>query len=75
MDWQDHISVDPSVCHGQACIAGTRVMVSVILDNLAAGLSVAEIAESYPSVSVEAVKAALCYAAELARERTAPLGS
>ena len=69
MDWQEHISVDPNVCHGQACIAGTRVMVSVILDNLAAGLSVAEVVESYPSVSVEAVKAALHYAAELTKER------
>lgn len=49
MDWHEHISVDPAVCHGRACIAGTRVMVSVILDNLAAGMTVAEIAESYPS--------------------------
>ena len=74
MDWQEHISVDPNVCHGQACIAGTRVMVSVVLDNLADGLSAAEIAESYPSVSAEAVQAALRYAAELAKERSAPLG-
>ena len=37
MNWHEHISVDPEICHGQACIAGTRVMVTVILDNLAAG--------------------------------------
>ncbi len=30
MDWREYITVDPNVCHGQACIAGTRVMVSVI---------------------------------------------
>ena len=64
MDWQKHISVDPNVCHGQACIAGTRVMVSVILDNLAEGLTSAEIAESYPSVSVEDIQAAVRYAEE-----------
>lgn len=75
MNWHDHISVDPNVCHGQACIAGTRVMVTVILDNLAAGLTVEEIVQSYPSVSTEAVKATLHYAAELARERMAPLGA
>ena len=75
MDWRDYISVDPNVCHGQACITGTRVMVTVILDNLAAGLSPAEIAESYPSVPAEAVQAARQYAAELARERTVPLGA
>ncbi len=69
MDWQKHISVDPQVCHGKACIHGTRVMVSVVLDNLAAGLSVDEVLRSYPSVTREAVKAAIAYAAELARER------
>ena len=41
-------------------------MVTVILDNLAAGLTVNEIAQSYPSVSTDAIKATLHYAAELA---------
>ena len=59
MNWQEYISVDPAICHRQACIAGARVMVTVILDNLAAGLTAEEIAESYPSVSADAVKAAL----------------
>ena len=69
MKWQDYIVVDPDVCHGQACIKGTRVMVSVILANLAAGLSVEDLLKSYPSLTREAVQAALEYAAELARER------
>ncbi len=69
MRWQDYIVVDPTVCHGQACIRGTRIMVSVILDNLAAGLSPDEVLHSYPSLSREAVQAAITYAAELARER------
>ena len=60
---------------GRPAIAGTRVMVSVILDNLAAGLTAEEVAESYPSVSAEAVAASLQYATELARERTVPLGA
>ena len=67
MDWQEYISVDPNICHGQACIAGTRVMVSVILDNFAAGLTVEEIAECYPSVSTDAVRATMNYATELAK--------
>lgn len=75
MDWRDYIAVDPDVCHGQSCIAGTRVMVSVVLDNLAAGLTAEEIAESYPPVSAKAVTASLQYAAELARERPVPLGA
>ena len=43
MNWQDRISADPLICHGQACIKGTRAPVSVILDNLAAGQSYADI--------------------------------
>jgi uncharacterized protein (DUF433 family) len=73
LDWQAHISVDPSICHGKACIKGTRVMVSVVLDNLAAGFSSEEILRSYPSLSREAIQAAIAYAAELARERVIAL--
>ena len=69
MNWRDYITVDPNVCHGKACIKGTRIMVSVILDNLAADLAPDEILRSYPSLDREAVQAAIIYAAELARER------
>ena len=66
MKWQDRISVDPQVCHGKVCISGTRVMVTVILDNLAAGLSESEILKSYPSLQSEDVRAAIRYASDLA---------
>ena len=69
MNWRDYIVVDPTICHGKACFKGSRIMVSVILDNLAAGLSSDEILRSYPSLNVEAIQAAIAYAAELARER------
>jgi uncharacterized protein (DUF433 family) len=70
MKWQDYITVDPAVCHGKACMKGTRIMVSVVLDNLAAGLTNDEIIQSYPLLSREAIHAAIAYAAELAGERT-----
>jgi len=69
MDWRERITVDPPVCHGKACIKGTRIMVSVILDNLAEGVSEAEILKSYPLLSPEDIKASIAYAAELSRER------
>jgi uncharacterized protein (DUF433 family) len=69
MEWRERISIDPAVCHGQACIKGTRIPVAVVLDNLAAGLSAEEIAASYPPLRVEDVRAATAYAAELERER------
>ncbi|MFP5307150.1 MAG: DUF433 domain-containing protein [Gammaproteobacteria bacterium] len=69
MDWRTRISTDPAICHGKACIKGTRIMVSVVLDNLAAGHSVDEIVQLYPTLHREDVAAAMAYAAELARER------
>lgn len=69
MDLQERISVNPLVCHGKACIKGTRIMVSVVLDNLAAGVSEEEIIGSYPSLKPDDIHAAIAYGAELARER------
>ena len=74
MDWRENtLPVDPEVCHGRACITDTRVLVSTILDSLASGLSPAEITRSYPSITREAIQAAVRYAAELARERVVSL--
>ncbi len=73
MNWRDRITVDPLVCHGKACIKGTRIMVSVILDNLAEGVSEGEILRSYPSLNDEDIKAAIAYAAELSREKLVSL--
>jgi uncharacterized protein (DUF433 family) len=70
MDWREYITVDPEVCHGKPCVKGTRVMVSVILDNLAVGQTPEEFMESYPSVSRDAIQASIAYAADLARERS-----
>lgn len=71
LEWQKRISINPLVCHGKACIRGTRVMVSVILDNPAAGVPHEELLQSYPSLQDLDIQAALAYAAELAREGTA----
>lgn len=73
MRWQDHITVDPAVCHGRACIRGTRIPVAVVLANLAAGLSAEEILHSYPTLPPDAIQAALAYASDLAQERVVGL--
>jgi uncharacterized protein (DUF433 family) len=73
--WKERISVNPAVCHGKACIYGTRVMVSVILDNVAAGTPRSEILASYPALKAEDIDAALAYAAELVREGSIDLPS
>jgi uncharacterized protein (DUF433 family) len=71
MDYDDlllRISIDPQVCGGKPCIKGTRVYVATILDGLAEGVTQQEILEHYPQLTVEDVRAALAYAAELAKE-------
>jgi len=69
----DYISVDPLICHGQACIRGTRIQVSVVLDCLAAGMTEQEILDAYPTLTVEGIRAAAAYGAALAREEVLPL--
>lgn len=73
VNWRDYIVTDPTICHGKACIKGTRVLVSVILNNLAMNLSPDEILRSYPTLTLEAIQAAIAYAAELTRERVIPI--
>jgi uncharacterized protein (DUF433 family) len=75
MDLLEHITVDPKICHGKACIKGTRIMVTVILDNLAAGLSTEEILKSYPTLKPDDIRAAISYGAQLAKERIIPIGA
>jgi uncharacterized protein (DUF433 family) len=62
------ISVDPSVCGGKPCVRGTRIHIAIILDGLAEGLTPEEIIDHYPGLTVEDIRAALAYAADLARE-------
>jgi len=69
MEWKKYVLVDPNICHGRACIRGTRVPVSVVLDNLAAGVPEEEVVRSYPSISHDHVLACIAYGAELAREQ------
>jgi uncharacterized protein (DUF433 family) len=69
MDWKPFIVSDPAVMHGTVCFRGTRIPVSVVLDNLAVGETAERILDQYPSLRSEHIAAAMSYAAELARER------
>jgi uncharacterized protein (DUF433 family) len=62
-DWQEYVTVNPNICHGPACVLETRIPVSVVLDNLAAGVSEQEILTSYPRLTREAIHACISYAA------------
>ena len=75
MNWREAITADPDVIHGQVRFKGTRVPVSVVLDCLAAGMSEDQIRNEYPTLPDRAVRAALAYAAELARDDILPLAA
>jgi uncharacterized protein (DUF433 family) len=62
------ITVNPNICHGKACIAGTRIPVYIILELLAAGESTENILKAYPHLKKEDILACIDYAAQLATE-------
>jgi uncharacterized protein (DUF433 family) len=68
----ERISIDPKICHGQACIKGTRIPVHQILHMLANGDTVEELIEEYPSIEREDILACLEYAASLTEEQVIP---
>jgi uncharacterized protein (DUF433 family) len=65
--WQDRILVAPELHHGEACIRGTRIPVTMIVGSLADGLTYDEIRQAYPQLVTEDIQAALSYAAETLR--------
>ena len=69
----EKISINPKVCHGQACVKGTRIPVHQILRMLANGDTIEDLIEDYPSLKTEDILACLNYAASLAEEQVSPI--
>jgi uncharacterized protein (DUF433 family) len=69
----DRISIDSGICHGQACIKGTRIPVHQIVGMLANGDTVDILLQSYPQLMREDILACLEYAASLAEEQITPI--
>jgi len=69
----DRITIDPEICLGQPTIRGMRITVSIVLNQVAVGMSVKEVLEAYPELEEEDINQALRYAAWLSSYRTKPL--
>jgi uncharacterized protein (DUF433 family) len=69
----ERISIDPKICHGQACIKGTRIPVHQMIRMLANGDTIEDLLAEYPSLTREDILACLDYAAELAEEQVTPI--
>ena len=59
------IVADPEICHGKPIFKGTRILVSDVLELLAAGESLETIVEEYPSLNVDMIREALEYSAKV----------
>lgn len=70
IEWREHLVCHPAICHGALCAEGTRVPVTVILDNLAEGAGREEIVHRCPTPFQALIDAALAHAAELAHEES-----
>lgn len=69
----ERISIEPNVCHGQACIKGTRIPVHQIVKMLGNGDTIDDLSESYPTIDKEDILECLRYAAYLAEEQVNPI--
>ncbi len=71
----NRISIDPKICHGQACIKGTRIPVYQIVSMLANDDNIDDLLKAYPTIEREDILACLEYAASLAEEHISPIES
>jgi uncharacterized protein (DUF433 family) len=69
IDWHKHISVDPEIHHGEPCVTGTRIPVSMIVGSIAKSMSVDEIVNQYPQLDEESIQAALAYESDRVWEK------
>jgi len=69
----ERISIDQKICHGQACIKGTRIPVHQIVNMLANGDTIDDLLKAYPSIKREDILACLEYAASLTEEQVTPI--
>ena len=65
MNWRERIERDPQTPHGKLHVRGTTILVSVVLDNLAARMDLREVLITYPSLSEDDVRACVAWAAEI----------
>ena len=67
-NWQNFVTIDPEIHHGEPCIKGTRVPVALLVGSIADGMTIEEVVIEYPQITREAVQAALAYAADVIRQ-------
>jgi uncharacterized protein (DUF433 family) len=78
MNWREYIHSDPDVLTGKPVVRGTRLAVNFLLELFASGWTAAQVLESYPQLTPEALRAIFAFAAEAMHEESfyaVPLGA
>jgi uncharacterized protein (DUF433 family) len=70
---QTPITSDPKIMMGKPTVTGTRITVELILEKLAAGETVDQILSEHPRLTVEGIRAAIAFAAEVLRADVYPV--
>lgn len=70
MNWREHIHSDPDVLTGKPVVRGTRLAVNFLLELFASGWTTAQVLESYPQLTPEALRAVFAFAAEAMHEES-----
>jgi uncharacterized protein (DUF433 family) len=68
MNYEKYIVRDPSTCGGEPVIAGTRVPLRTVLASLAEGCAITDILAEFPTLTEDAVRAVIAFAARAAEE-------
>jgi len=61
----ERITINPDICNGRPVVHGTRIAVQTVLEFLAAGDSIEEVLEEYPSLTRDDIQACLDYASRV----------
>ena len=69
LSFMSRITIDPDICNGKPTIKGTRITAQTVLEFLAAGDSIEDVLEEYPSLSREDVLDCVKFSSELMKHQ------
>jgi uncharacterized protein (DUF433 family) len=70
MNYQQRIRINPNIRSGKPCIVNTRIAVSDVFDYLVGGMSVEEVLDDFPDLTIVDIQACFAFAADRDRSLT-----
>lgn len=70
MNYRDRIVINPTIRSGKPCIINTRIAVADIFDYLGGGMTIEEVLDDFPDLTLEDIQACFAFAADCDRRLT-----